>query len=301
MAAKSTAARKSKMGADAGQRSRRVPAPSSPARRRREAARSRQRFESTLARVRIRPRLVVPWAALGATGWQASKAAALALLTLVAAALIWVHVSLNWFVYADSVQVEPLTYLQPDDVYRQLDLDGWNILWLRSRILRERLLAHPYVADAAVHLSLPNRVAVQVQEKQPTALWVTQDGVYWLLADGAALPAQGEVDPALPQIIDGQRDAAVPGRPQLTMDPDVMQSALALLQRYPELANQIRYNEGIGLNFPLAADQVWVYWGDGEAMETKASNLATLRTVAAQPENTAQVIDVRYLQRPYLH
>jgi len=54
------------------------------------------------------------------------------------------------------------------------------------------------------------------------------------------------------------------------------------------------------LNFSLPNPAVWVYWGDGHDMEIKLENLAAMRTIVARENDAARIIDVRYINRPYV-
>jgi cell division protein FtsQ len=233
------------------------------------------------------------------TGWRSGKAFSLLMLCVVLAALIWLHTQDEWFVYVEDVQFENLTYLNADDLYRFSRLNGWNIFWLRPQEIRETLLKHAYVADVQVEVRLPTRVTITVQEVRPLALWVTNAGSFWLLERGDALLAQGNAEISAPQIIDNLQEAKTPGN-QMAVDTQVLTSALALIERLPELGNRVRYNHGIGLNFPLPQAGAWVYWGDGHNVEAKLQNLTVARRLLAEGVTTAQIIDVRYPDRPYL-
>jgi cell division protein FtsQ len=104
----------------------------------------------------------------------------------------------------------------------------------------------------------------------------------------------------LPQIIDSLQEAHVIGAGPPAIDPQVLTSALALVEAMPELDGIVRYTESIGLNFPLPDPAVWVYWGDGFDMESKLENLAVSRDLIRNAEEPAQILDVRFVDRPYI-
>ena len=83
------------------------------------------------------------------------------------------------------------------------------------------------------------------------------------------------------------------------VDADVLDSALALMGQMPALNNKVRYNRGVGLNFPMPGHDIWVYWGDGANTESKMENLAAARLALASLEESPQIVDVRYVHRPY--
>ncbi len=277
-----------------------------PARRKRQMAQRMRRFEAAFTGLPAsfktwqgrwaRPQL----SRFGFTGWRASKVLSLLLLLAAAGLVGWVHTDEEWFVYRDSVQIHGLAYLDANTLYQASELDAWNIFWLQPELIRQRLKALPYVADAEVQTSLPNHVDLAIKEVQPVALWVTEQATLWLLPNGTALPAQGKPQGALLEIIDGAQAAkALDTHQSLAIDPKIMQSALALKQQLPEI-QQLRFNKDYGLNFRLPSSDAWVYWGDGENQEAKFANLAAIQSLIKAGKTQPQIIDVRY-ERPYVH
>ncbi len=251
---------------------------------------------------------------LFATPWHPSKLLSLVLLLLAGAGVWWVHSDDLWFVYPEDVLFEQNAFVKSSELYSLSGLDGWNLLWQRPDRVAAWIAEHPYVAGARVEVRLPLAlngapqppVRVIVQEETPTALWVTDEGLMWLLADGTALPAPRGVDvpPNLLHIIDGTQEArAFDG--SLAINPDVMASALVLVEQMPSLREgDVRYSEKTGLNFVLPSamlpgQQVLVYWGDGEHVAEKLRNLKAMRKLIQEQEATAYLIDLRYLNRPY--
>ncbi len=245
---------------------------------------------------------------IGASGWHWSKAVSGLLLVGALAALVWLHTDWRWFVYRDTVHFGPLTYLSADELYPGAALEGWSIFWLQAERVAAAVEQDPFVRQADVRISLPNRVEVAVVEAAPVLLWKTGDADYWVLESGAALripdraegaPPTGPDGAELPQLVDLRRAAQVAGVADPAMEPAVVQSTLALIGRLPEL-HTVRYNQGVGLNFTLPGSPYWVYWGDGYHVEAKLENLAAGRALLAGGEEPGQVIDVRYPQRPYV-
>lgn len=268
------------------------------ARRKRRLARTWRRFESAFARL---PTPALPRGQASTFRLPSLPVLlGLALLIGLASALIYLHSAPTWFVYRETVQIEGATYVNVDDIYAASGVDSWNIFWLRPQLIRERLLALPFIHDAAVAVSLPNRVRITVAEEQPVALWVTSGDIYWLMANGAALPRQDDRFDLLPQLIDPNREAQSRLHPdQLGVDPTTVSGALALWTQIPNL-EQLRFNSDYGLNFKLPGTLTWVYWGDGARTEEKLSHLAAVQTLIANGEAKPQVIDVRF-ERAYFH
>jgi cell division septal protein FtsQ len=234
----------------------------------------------------------------GATAWHASKLISLALLLCVVATVAYLQSDLRWFIYREQVRIEGPTYLNIDELYKAAGVDSWNIFWIRPQAVQARVMAAPYVKSVTVTISLPNQVHIQVQEEQPVALWVTAEATLWLMPDGTALPVHNEHFNTLPQLVDPLREAQdVTQRTRPAVTPELLSSALLLLQRAPDIT-QLRFNRDYGLNFNLPGTLTWVYWGDGQHMEQKLTNLAAVEELIRSGEARPQVIDVRF-ERPY--
>lgn len=246
------------------------------------------------------------------TGWHWSKIAGFAVACLALAGIFWLHMDTHWFVYADTVAFEEISYLTPEELYPADELEGWSIFWLRPEKIRQQIVAHPYVADADVRIHLPNRVEIGVSEERPSAIWMTDTGPMWVLENGSALATRGTPNQPieaqllddegrpLPTIVDVQRGAVSVKTEHLAIDPDVLESALTLIEEMPGLES-VRYNQGVGLNFALPTGDYWVYWGDGRDLETKMENLALSLNLLESGERSGQVVDVRFIEHPIIH
>ncbi len=239
-------------------------------------------------------------AQLGFSGWRLSKVLSLWLLGCAIGGVVWVHTDNRWFIYRENVQFNNLHYLDANQLYEASGLDSWNIFWLQPASIRQHLLALPYVADAQVQASLLGGVAVTIQEAQPVALWLTNQGTLWLMADGTALPALDKNRENILKIVDNTQEAkTLDTRKGLAIDQNVLKSALLIKQQLPEIA-QLSFNKDYGLNFHLPSSSAWVYWGDGISAETKFANLIAIQTLIQTGKQQPQVIDVRF-ERPYMH
>lgn len=238
---------------------------------------------------------------LAGSGWHMSKLVSILILAGVIFGVSMVHTQDAWFVYAEDVAFVNLVHLRADDLYAQSDVDGMNIFWLQPQELRRRLLENEWIEDVRVKVGLPAAVTVEVQEMTPVAVWKTSERAYWVAANGAALPVTGDPDPGLPQIIDSQMEARDPSQgDSLAIDPQILSSALTLVEALPELEGKVRYNRTVGLNFPLPKPEVWVYWGDGFHMQEKLTNLAATVEFVQASEEPAQIVDIRLFDRPYV-
>lgn len=289
------------------------PQPQRRARRKRAVTRRMRRFEGALAQL---PVVQMPWRsvlqgveappALQATPWHYSKILSLLLLVAAVVSIGMLHTQDQWFLYEEDVRFLDMERLESTELYPRAAVDGWSIFWLQPQAVRERILAHNWVADAQVNMRLPALLDIHVQEREPVAIWVTNDGSYWLAANGAALPmssqeASNSPSMSLPQIVDPLRaaEALAPSR-AMHMQTEVLQSSLALIEALPELDGKVRYNQSVGLNFLLPDPEVWVYWGDGLDMEQKLENLAAASDLVRSGDSSAQILDIRFINRPYV-
>lgn len=256
-----------------------------------------------------RPTLTLPTPGQALTsGWHASKLLSGFLLLAAVTLIVWIQSDERWFVYADAADFQGASYLSDRELFAMTGANQWNVFWLRPDDLQENLLQHPYVVTADVRISLPNRLEVTVEEPEPVAVWMTKEGPLWVLDDGAVLeiriPPGGTLEEQLqtgsgaqlPVLVDMQRSAVSARRLDLAVDEEVLNSALALLNRLPAVT-QIRYNAGYGLNFALPETPYWVYWGDGSDLEDKLVRLQMTREMLDNRELRGLIIDVRFDDR----
>jgi cell division septal protein FtsQ len=272
-------------------------------RRKRRLARTMRRFESAIDRLPhppLRRRSNTAQPARLLPGWLAWLTLLATVLFVLAGALVYLMTDPSWFVYRENVQIRGLSYLDADEIYAASGVDSWHGLWLRPQTIRNRLLQQPFVQGATVAVTWPNQVAITIEEQQPVALWVTNAATLWLMPNGEALAVQNDQHNNLPQIIDPQGEAQAvtnPSRP--AVDKLLLDSALSLWANVPEMS-QLRYNRDYGLNFNLPGSLTWVYWGNGEEIERKFTNLTAVRQLIESGEAKPQIIDLRF-ERPYFH
>jgi len=105
----------------------------------------------------------------------------------------------------DRIVVHGNVRLSNDAVMKVLDgLRGENVLWIDLDGWRERLLASPWIAEAALRRSLPGTVEVTVSERQPIGIGRVRGDMYLVDEHGVLIDRYGPqyADLDLP-IIDG--------------------------------------------------------------------------------------------------
>ena len=102
-----------------------------------------------------------------------------------------------------------------------------SLLFLDAAQTRNRLLANPWIAQAAVLKLYPGRLRIEIKERKAFALWQKDGRVYLISADGTVLETYvPQRFTSLPLVVgDGAEHAA--------------QDFLDLLKRYPAIAKSV--------------------------------------------------------------
>jgi cell division protein FtsQ len=102
-----------------------------------------------------------------------------------------------------------------------------SLLFLDAARMRARLMTNPWIAEATVLKLYPSRLAIEIKERKPFALWQKDGQVALIAADGNVLEAAvPERFASLPQVV-GQGAERVAG------------DFLAVLARYPDIARGV--------------------------------------------------------------
>jgi cell division protein FtsQ len=103
-----------------------------------------------------------------------------------------------------------------------------SLLFLDAGAARARLLANPWIADAAVFKLYPDRLQISITERRPFALWQKDGRVRVIAADGTVLEPFVEARfLGLPFVVGRGAERAA-------------KSFLAVLDHYPDLRAQVR-------------------------------------------------------------
>lgn len=197
--------------------------------------------------------------------------------------------------YVYEATVSGVGLLSPQEVYAASGIDGMSVFWIEPERVAERLAQLPEVRQARVTLSLPNRVAISIEEQRPLALWQSGEQLLWLSTTGVLLPVRGELTGAL-RIVDADRRTYRPGD---QVDPGLLTAALGLRELMPELA-VVQFSRSWGISF--RTPEGWrVYLGEGENMEAKLAVLRALRRDILAGREQVQMIDLRFTERPYYY
>jgi cell division protein FtsQ len=184
------------------------------------------------------------------------------------------------------------------------DARGTSMLATSLDEWRQKLLASPWVADAAIRRVLPGTLAVVIAERQPMGIGRVGDGLYLIDRRGVIIdefgPKYAEFD--LP-IVDGLHAASAGG--DLLIDESraaLVSRLLAELQARPDLAarvSQIDVTDARDAAVVLKGDTALVRLGDGRFVERLQSYLDLAPRLRERvPE--IDYVDLRFDERVYV-
>jgi len=202
------------------------------------------------------------------------------------------------------ISVEGNTRLSRGEVQSLLDgLSGLNMVTMDLEQWRLRLLASPWVADAAIRRVLPGTVAVVISERQPVSIGRLDDHLYLLDQHANVIdeygPNYAEFD--LP-IIDGLASMQPGG---LLIDParaGLAGRLLASLQARPDLMtriSQIDVSDVRDATVIFKDDTALVRIGDEQFTERLQSYVDLMLALREQVPNIDSV-DLRFDERVYV-
>ena len=117
---------------------------------------------------------------------------------------------------ARQMSIEGTQRLTPETVTRQAGIRmGDNILAINLSLVRKRLLAHPWIADAEVRREIPSRLVIRVKEQNALAL-VDFGQKFLINRQGQIFKAWEPSDPADLPVVSGLDVSDLPiwGQPQ---------------------------------------------------------------------------------------
>lgn len=252
-----------------------------------------------------------PWLPPGFGGWVVARVVAL-LLLVGAGWLVYDCASSDRFVVR-SVHLDGNVLLSRSEVESAAAVAGANIFWVDRQQVAARVRGLPLVQQVEVTPTLPETIDIHIVERQPVAFWVSGDRSYLVDTEGVILKA---VDAETQQ---ARACAGQPCDPRLAPLPIVAQSdgqplnpgdrvdarALATAARLAVLLPAAGIEP---LSFDWSADgglevptrDGWRARFDGAAdVDQQVASLRTIRDYLVRTSTPAQVIDVRFGDRPY--
>ena len=252
-----------------------------------------------------------PWLPPGFLAWVVARLLGLALL-----------VGAGWLVYdcassdrfeVRSVRIQGNVLLSRAEVESVAAVKGANVFWVDRAQVAARLRALPLVQRVEIDARLPGTVEISIVERQPAAFWISGEKSYLVDSEGVILKA---VDPDTQQ---ARACAGQPCDPRLAPLPTVAQldgqpltpgdqvdaSALATSARLVSLLPSVgvqplgfQWSHDAGLEVPTRDGWRARFDGSGN-IDQQVASLRSVRDELARTHAAAELIDVRFGDRPY--
>ena len=176
-------------------------------------------------------------------------------LSLGLSAFLIVLLATLWYAPAfrvDVPEVHGLHYLDANRVASRLGVVGRPIFALNPTLLAQQVEALPAVAGVKVHVGFPNRVTVEVQERQPVLVWYSGHKTWWVDAQGLAfVPPMADVPSDALRVQAAALPAGAaeisPGKMQLLTPAQV--EALQTLARYLPQSTPLVFSPRYGIGW----------------------------------------------------
>ena len=260
---------------------------------------------------RNRRRAATPVIQLAKSIVFSARWASLLLLALCVSAIYLVGVEEEF--YISTIPVEGTKSLMAGEIIEASGLTGNHIFAADPNLAAERVASLPGVISAAVTLSWPNEVLIEVVEETPIAIWQDKSLNYWVTEDGSLLPARGPVTSLLvieseietvatavvePAETEDGIQTAAPIAPSVTFVPeDVLTGALILRELRPNI-DKLYYRPSGGLSYQDGRG--WrVYFGDGTDMNQKLVIYETIVADLQARSITPSYVSVSNQYKPY--
>jgi cell division protein FtsQ len=252
-----------------------------------------------------------PWLPPGFVVWAIGRGLGMALL-IGAAWLVYDCASSEHF-RVRSVRVQGTALLTQADIENAAPVKGANVFWVDRAQIAARLRAMPLVQQVDVVATLPETLDIRIVERQPAAFWTSGDQTYLVDREGVILkPVNAETAQA--RVCAGQpcdpRLAALPSVAQVDARPlsagdRVDVSALATSARLASVLPGVgiqplsfEWSTDAGLEVPTS-DGWRARFNEAGNLDRQVATLRTIRDELSRSKASAQVVDVRFEDRPY--
>ena len=234
-----------------------------------------------------------------------SSTAALLVTKLIALVLLFGASGLLYHVAAsDGFRIERVVVVgsqlvPPADIESVAAVTGLNIFWVKEEEIGHRLQAITAVQSARARAVLPDRLEVRIVERTPVAVWQNGGMSYLVDAEGRVLRATDQAV-ALPTIHDiGNQPIPSTG----TVDRAALTTMFQLQQLLPRIAGltpgNLEYSADTGVTVIVDGGQR-VRFGRDDDLEWKVGAVVALRRELGRLGQRAELIDVRFRDRPYV-
>lgn len=223
----------------------------------------------------------------------------IALMLLFGASGLLYHVAASDGFRIERVVVVGSQLVPPADIESAAAVTGLNIFWVKEEEVGHRLQAITAVQSARARAVLPDRLEVRIVERTPVAVWQNGGVSYLVDAEGRILRATDQAV-ALPIIHDvGSQPIPSSG----AIDRTALTTMFQLQQLLPRIAGltpgNLEYSPETGVTVIVDGGQR-VRFGRDDDLEWKVGAVVALRRELDRLGQHAELIDVRFRDRPYV-
>lgn len=164
-----------------------------------------------------------------------------------------------------SASVRGNKMLTPAQVRSIAETAGLPSFMIDPQEVAARLTGHSEIATAQVGVGWPNRVEIEIEEREPLVAWNDAGRQWWLSRDGVAFLQLGEW-PGLVQVTTQEPVLNITQDPLATaISPGALWAATALSAQLPE-AESLNYDPIQGLSFDDPRGWKAVFGSDGDML-----------------------------------
>ncbi len=173
--------------------------------------------------------------------------------------------------YVFGLETNGLRYLTNAEVEHASGIDGYSIFFVDARKVERAVLKLPEVRAARVTAGLPNRVVVEIDERQPEITWQRGAESYWVDRDGIVFRARVNLTQLI-TIRDLDQTIVKPGQPAR---PDAINAYRALRAFLADGPRAFEWSAARGLAY--TDEHGWkIYLGGANEMAGKLAKLDAL-------------------------
>src|SRR5215203_4733397 len=250
---------------------------------------------------RLRPSRSREWTSPFASSEERNRAGlimgrVIAVLGLIATSGLVYHVAFSPQYHLRDVRTIGNSLVSASEVETAVLESNTEAFWLRTNNVRRRLMEIPAIADADVRVVLPDRVEVRLRERAPFGVLQTGATAQLLDIDGIVIGTTGQAPPIL-TIRNLDASTELPAR----FDPETFGAIKVLSKHLGGTAFEpttFAYSRSSGLELETREGMV-VRLGDSKELDWKLGALDKMRQYLVENRVRAQLIDVRFRDRPY--
>jgi len=241
--------------------------------------------------------------------WQAAALRAAKIVGIAAVVMIGAYRASETVAHARVLQIDRIVVrgnerMSNGEVLAVLDgLRGENLMWTNLDAWRKRLLASPWVKDAALRRSLPSTVEVVVSERKPIALGRINGSLYVVDDRGLVIDEYGPeyADLDLP-IVDGLTTSAGGEQTADAARADLVARLIASVSTKPDIAqrlSQIDVSDEHNASVILSGDPAVIYVGDDRFLP-RLESYQELAAALKERVSDIDYVDLRFDDRIYV-